>query len=63
MGVYIGSVGAKAYKVSQVWRLGFHLFRCDGDLVLRFCYWRNKHSTYYIQVSYTYKTQCYCERE
>ena len=50
-----GRVGATAYTVSRVWRLGFHLFESDCHIVFRLCYFRNSHATYYMQIMYQYK--------
>lgn len=47
----IDTVGRKAYKVSSVWRLGFHAFKTEHDYIFRLCYLRNKNGTHYIQVS------------
>ncbi len=48
-------VGATAYTVSRVWRLGFHLFKSGGDIIFRLCYFRNSHATYYMQIAYQYR--------
>lgn len=44
-------VGRKAYQVSKVWKLGFHVFLNGEDLIFRICYLRNKKGTHYIQLS------------
>lgn len=54
-GIGFNHVGAKAYKVTPVWRLGIHLFKCDCDVIFRICYFRSKHRTYYWQFRYQYK--------
>ena len=46
-----GKAGENSYMVSKVWKLGFHVFMNDGDLVFRLCYLRNKKGTHYIQLS------------
>lgn len=45
-----GYVGRSAYRVSKVWKLGFHVFLNDEHLILRLCYFRNKKYTCYIQL-------------
>lgn len=35
-------VGRNAYRVSKVWKLGFHAFLNGDDFILRFCYLRTK---------------------
>ena len=45
-----GCVGRNAYQLSKVWRLGFHVFLNDEDLIFRLCYFRSKKRTYYIQL-------------
>ena len=44
-----GRVGRNAYTVSNVWKLGIHLFENDGCKIFRVCYLRTKKSTYYFQ--------------
>ena len=44
-----GKAGKNAYMVSKVWKLGFHIFLNGEDIVFRFCYFRNKKGTHYIQ--------------
>ena len=44
-------VGRNAYKVSKVWKLGFHVFVNGEDLVFRICYLRNKRGTHYVQLT------------
>lgn len=51
IGIGFGSVGAGAYKISKVWRLGFHLFKNGSDLIFRICFFRSKRRTYYWQIS------------
>lgn len=48
---YIGfsHVNAKAYKVSNVWKLGFHFFETDDAFVFRVCFLRTRKRTYYWQ--------------
>ena len=48
---YKGRAGRESYKACKVWRLGFHVFLNDGDLIFRVCYLRNKKGTHYIQMS------------
>lgn len=48
---YKGIVGGKAYEVSKVWKLGFHVFWSGEDIVFRVCYLRNKKGTHYVQLS------------
>lgn len=50
-----GTVGRNAYRVSKVWKLGFHSFINGGDYILRICYLRTKKHTYYVQVSFKTK--------
>ena len=45
-------VGRNAYRVSKVWKLGFHGFVNGGYYVIRFCYLRTKRYTHYIQASF-----------
>ena len=59
MRFYKGKVGSKAYELSKVWRLGFHVFKTEYDLlsyhrqsyIFRLCYMRTRRGTYYIQIS------------
>ncbi len=44
-------VGRNAYRVSKVWKLGFHAFLNGDDFILRFCYLRTQKHTHYIQAS------------
>ena len=44
-------VGRRAYEVCKVWRLGFHVFLNDDELVFRMCYLRNEKGTHYIQAA------------
>ena len=46
-----GKVGMNAYKVCKVWKLGFHVFLNDGDLIFRICYLRNKKGIHYVQMA------------
>lgn len=46
-----GEVGRNAYKVSRVWKLGFHIFVNAEDLIFRLCYLRTNISTHYCQLS------------
>ena len=46
-----GCVGRNAYRVSKVWRLGFHTFFNGEDFVSRLCYLRTKKHTHYAQVA------------
>ena len=50
-----GTVGRKAYMVCKEWKLGFHVFKTDENKIFRLCYFRNKHATYYVQLSYQYR--------
>lgn len=52
--IYKGKAGKNAYKVSDVWRLGFHYFINGGDKILRFCYFRGK-DTHYIELAYKFR--------
>ena len=56
-------VGRLAYQVSKVWKLGFHIFTNEEDLVFRICYLRNKNGTHYIQLSVKIKEcgDCGCD--
>ena len=56
-----GYVGKNAYKVSKVWRLGFHAFDNGEDFIVRLVYFRNSHATYYIQLSIKVRQVCECE--
>lgn len=53
-------VGRFAYKVSKVWKLGFHVFINGENLIFRVCYLRNKRGTHYIQLSVKIKECCDC---
>ena len=53
-------VGRRAYQVSKVWKLGFHVFINGEDLIFRVCYLRNKRGTHYIQLSVKIKECCDC---
>lgn len=55
-------VGRLAYQVSKVWKLGFHVFINEEDLVFRICYLRNRKGTHYIQLSVKIKEigECGC---
>lgn len=44
-------VGRNAYRVSKVWKLGFHVFLNGENLIARLCYLRTKRHTHYIQAS------------
>ena len=57
---YKGKVGKNSYMVSKVWKLGFHVFMNDGDLVFRLCYLRNKKGTHYIQLSKQIRERLEC---
>lgn len=50
-----GTVGRNAYKVSKVWKLGFHLFEHNGCKVFRICYLRTNNKTYYFQYEWGHK--------
>lgn len=53
-------VGRNAYKVSKVWRLGFHAFNNGNDFIIRLVYFRNSHATYYMQLSVKVRNICDC---
>jgi hypothetical protein len=57
--------GRTAYKVSKVWKLGFHVFVNGEDLIFRICYLRNKKGTHYVQLSVKIKEElnCGCREE
>lgn len=57
---YKGKVGSKAYTVSKVWKLGWHIFLNGEDLIFRFCYLRNRKGTHYIQFSIQIRKQLDC---
>lgn len=57
---YKGRIGRTAYKVSKVWRLGFHIFVNGEHLIFRLCYLRNKNGTHYIQLSIKIKDELDC---
>lgn len=57
---YRGRVGRKAYRISKVWKLGFHIFLNGEDLIFRICYLRNAKGTYYIQLSLKVREQNDC---
>ena len=43
---HVGKVGSKAYTLSNVWKLGIHLFEIPECIVFRVCYLRtNKHKS------------------
>lgn len=44
-------VGRNAYRLSKVWKLGFHVFLNGDYFILRFCYLRTQKHTHYIQAS------------
>lgn len=45
-------MGRNAYKVSNVWKLGFHVFHTsDGSKTFRLVYFRSKKHTYYCEIS------------
>lgn len=48
-GIGFAHVGADAYKVSDVWKLGSHIFKCDGNLIFRINFFRTKKRTYYFE--------------
>lgn len=56
---YIGCVGNNAWKVSKVWRLGFHSFTDSMGTyrVIRLCFFRNKEHTFYAQFSWETRSQ------
>ena len=59
-GIGFGTVGAKAYELTKVWKLGFHLFTSsDGNLIFRICFLRTKKRTHYFQAFVRYKRE-YC---
>ena len=62
MRFYKGKAGQNAYRVSHVWRLGFHVFNNGGDRIIRLCYFRGK-NTHYIQLSWVVKADLQCEQE
>ena len=53
-------VGRFAYQVSKVWKLGYHIFNNEEDLVFRVCYLRNKKGTHYVQLSVKVRECCDC---
>lgn len=55
-----GCVGRNAYQLSKVWKLGFHAFLNDEDLILRLCYFRSKKCTYYIQLEIKVRETNHC---
>ena len=55
---YKNTVGRNAYKVSKVWKLGAHVFFNEEDLIFRVCYWRDKSSTRYVQMSIRVRERC-----
>lgn len=55
-----GRVGSKAYTVSKVYKLGFHLFLNGEDLIFRVCYLRNIKGTHYVQVSIKIREELDC---
>ena len=57
---YKGKVGSKAYTVSKVWKLGWHIFLNGEDLIFRVCYLRNRKGTHYIQFSIKIRQQLEC---
>lgn len=54
-------VGKNAYKVSKVWKLGFHVFLNGEDLTFRVCYLRNENGTHYVQMSIKVREELYCK--
>lgn len=60
--IYKGRVGENAYKVSKVWRLGFHAFSTEHSYIIRLCYMRTKSGTHYIQLSKDRECYGVCER-
>ena len=46
-----GTVGKNAYRVSRVWKLGFHSFSNGENFIIRFCYLRTKRHTHYVQAA------------
>ena len=58
---HVGKVGSKAYTLSNVWKLGIHLFEIPECIVFRVCYLRTNKHTYYFDISKTREpryTQC-----
>lgn len=53
-------VGKNAYKVSKVWKLGFHVFLNGENLVFRICYLRNEKGTHYVQLSLKVRKELNC---
>lgn len=53
-------VGRRAYRVSKVWRLGFHAFLNGEDFVIRLCYLRNRQGTHYIDMSIKVRKKLEC---
>lgn len=50
-----GAIGRNAYRVSKVWKLGFHSFINGDDYIIRICYLRTKKHTHYVQVCFKNK--------
>lgn len=57
---HVGKVGSKAYTLSNVWKLGMHLFEIPECFVLRVCYLRTNKHTYYFDISKT-REPCYTQ--
>ena len=60
MAITKSRVGKNAYKVSKVWKLGFHVFLNGEDLVFRICYLRNEKGTHYVQLSFKVREELNC---
>ena len=46
-----GKVGNRACILSNVWKLGIHLFEIPECIVFRVCYLRTNKHTYYFDIS------------
>ena len=55
-----GLVGKRAYRVSKVWRLGFHAFLNGEDFTIRLCYLRDWKGTHYIQLEIKVREELNC---
>lgn len=55
-----GKAGKNAYMLSYVWKLGFHIFLCDDELVFRLCYLRNSKGTHYVQIAVKVRKRLDC---
>ena len=55
-----GKVGNRACILSNVWKLGIHLFEIPECIVFRVCYLRTNKHTYYFDISKT-REPCYTQ--